>query len=109
MRKDACVVTPAVDILAVSDPHDLDDEPVVEDLVDDAIVAHTHPVCARLADHADRPRGTGLIGEQVDRSSDALLLPSRKTGQDLERSPRNLDAIDGHAKPRSAFTSSQGT
>jgi hypothetical protein len=93
----------------MSDPDDLDDEAVVEYLVDDAVVAHSHAVRTRLADNANRPWWTGPLGQQVDGSSDALLLLSRKTGQDLERSPRNLDPIDSHRKPRSAFTSSQGT
>ena len=93
----------------MSNPDDLDDEAVVEDLVDDAIVADLHPVRVRLADKADRPWGTWLLGQQVDGSSDALLLLSRKTGQDLERSPRNSYAVDGQSRPKSAFTSSQGT
>ena len=93
----------------MSDPDDLDDEAVVEDLVHDAIVADPYPVRMRVADNADRPWGAGLLGQQVDGSSDALLLLPRKTEQDLDRSPRDLDPIDGHRKPRSAFTSSQGT
>jgi hypothetical protein len=98
-----------VHIPPVPDLDDLDDETVVEYLVGDPVVADPHPICMRLADDADAPRGPWLVGEEVDGSSDALLLLSRKAGKDLERSSSDLHPIGGHCNPRSAFTSSQGT
>ncbi len=93
----------------MSDSDDENDQAVVDDLVEDAVVANPHSVHMRLADEANCPGRAGLLGEEVDGSADALLLTSRKGGQDPESSPRDLDAIDRHRKPRSAFTSSQGT
>ena len=40
-------VSAAVHVASVSDPDHMDDEPVVEHLIDDAVVADTHPIRAR--------------------------------------------------------------
>lgn len=58
----------------MADAHDLDDEPVVEYLVDDAVVADAYPVSAGFAGHRHASWWTGIVSEKVDGRPDPLLL-----------------------------------
>jgi hypothetical protein len=61
-----------VDLSAMRDAQNEDQEPVVLDRVDDAVVADPDPPPPRVAtaEHL-RPRGSGIDAEQLDRAHDA--------------------------------------
>jgi hypothetical protein len=99
----------AVDVATMTDPHDLDHEPVVEHLIDDPVVAHSHSIGVRLAGQRHAPRRPRVLGQQIDRGANPLLLLPRERGESLDRPASDLDPVGGHTRPRSALTSSQGT
>ena len=64
----------SVGLAAVTDPDDVDQEHVVEDLVDDPVVADpdpVHRVLARYRDAVGRPR---VVSEKIECRADPLLL-----------------------------------
>ena len=63
-----------VDVPAVSDSDDLDDEAAVEDLVDDPVVPDPHPIGVGLTSHRHAPRWAWLLGQEIDRRSNPLLV-----------------------------------
>jgi len=98
-----------IDIAAVAYPDHLDNQSIIEDLVDDAVVANPDAVDAPFALGLRRARWSGLLGQEVDGGPDPLLLTSGKACERADGPAGNLDPIAAHARPRSAFTSSQGT
>ena len=94
----------------MSDADILDHEAVVENLVDDAEVAYSNPVGVGFTDHGDAARGPRVVGQQVDRGTDSLLVSSLQRGQGPLGTAGDLDVISPcHVSPSSALTSSQGT
>lgn len=68
-----------LDIAAMADTDDLNHQAVVDDLVEDPIVADAHPVDGFLAYQGDAARWPRLIGQKiyiVDRSGRALVTTS---------------------------------
>lgn len=98
-----------VDVAPMTDPDDLDDEPVVEHLVDDAVVADAHSVGVRFTGHRHASRWSGVLSQEIDRGADPLLFAPRQRSHRLDGAAGNLDAVRRHTRPRSALTSSQGT
>ncbi len=96
-----------VDVASVPKADDDDQQHVVLDGVDDAVIAHADPesgtalkcTCARRA---------RVLGEQRDRT----LNPTADLGVELAQSAyggwAKLDAIGAHSQPRSALTCAQG-
>jgi hypothetical protein len=64
-------------IPTVSDPDHLNHQLVVEDLVDDSVVAYPDSVGANLSDQLGRCRRTRLASQQIDGSANSLLFPPR--------------------------------
>ena len=77
-KQDHGVCLLPVDVAAVTDAYHLDDEPIIEHLVDDAVVADPHAVGARFADEGDAPRRAWGVGKEIDRRPHSLLLPARQ-------------------------------
>ncbi len=98
-----------VDVPAVTDPDDVDDEVVVEDLVDDPIVPDSHPVDMRFSGHRHTSRWAWLLSQEIDRRSNPLLVPAGKALHDLCSTASDADLVGAHVRPSSAFTCSQGT
>lgn len=73
-----------VDVAAVSELEDEDEQFVVVDLVNDAVVAGPDPPLARAADQAGRGRWPWVVGEQLecglDPSTDLRVLFAELTG-----------------------------
>jgi len=63
-----------IDVVTVADAYDVDDEVVVDDLIDDPEVTDSHPVGRTLTAENNAPRRPRLVGQQVDRRSDSLLI-----------------------------------
>jgi hypothetical protein len=59
-----------VDVAAVPERDDNDQEDVVDDGVDDPVVADSHPI-ARSASQTPRGRWTRILGQECDRCPDA--------------------------------------
>jgi hypothetical protein len=76
-RSSTALCSASIDVAAVSDPHDVDHEAVIEDLVHDPIAADADPVGILLAGELAAPGWAGVVGEQVDRGTDPLLLAAR--------------------------------
>lgn len=93
----------------MTDTDDVDDKAIVEDLVDNAVIADTHPVRTGFTRQRHTPGRSRILGQQVDRHLDTPLLPARKGSQRLDCSAGDVDAITLQSRPRSALTSSQGT
>lgn len=91
----------------MTDPYHLYDEDPVQDLVNDAIVAHAHSVRGFLAPKGDAQGRTRVISEKIQSRADALLVASL---QRLKRTPGSTrqSNLVGHARPRSALTCSHG-
>jgi len=93
----------------VADADDLHDQPVVDDVVDDAVVARTNPIRAILTRQLDAARWSWVIRKQIDRGAHPLLVGSRQPLKSPHRPAGDLDTVAlAHANPRSALTSSQG-
>jgi hypothetical protein len=93
----------------MADADDQYDEPVVMNLVDDPVVTDAHPIHTVLSFEGDTPRRSRFVCEEIDRSSNPLLLAPWELGKRLDGSPGNRDFVVAHASPKSALTSSQGT
>src|SRR5207302_435848 len=63
-----------VNVTPVSDSDHLDDEPVIEHLVDDAVVADANPVGPVLAGESDAARRSRRPGKEVNRRPNPLLI-----------------------------------
>jgi hypothetical protein len=61
----------AVDVLAMADPYHSDDQTVIEDLVEDPVVAGTHTVGVPLALELGASRWPRLLREQIDGRTNA--------------------------------------
>lgn len=66
----------SVDVSPVANANHLDDQALVEDLVDDAVVADTDAVGPRFPDQLRGSGRSGLTCEQVDGGPDSLLIPA---------------------------------
>src|SRR5262245_20929800 len=98
-----------VHVAAMSDPHDVDDEASIEDLVDDPVVADAHPVGVVFAGELAACGWVRIVGEEVDGGADPLLFPAWQRCERSDGSASDLDLVLAHVRPSSAFTSSQGT
>lgn len=79
--------------------HELNQESVVEDLVDDAVVPGADPVGVRLADQGDAPGRPRVLGEQVDRRTHSLLVLA---GERRDRFPRPAGDALPSAQPETS-------
>lgn len=93
----------------MTDPNNLDHQPIVEDLVDDPIVTNLYAIRPAFTGELGRSWRSGRRGEQVDGGTDPLLFLARKGRKESDRPTSQLDAECAHVRPRSALTSSQGT
>ena len=98
-----------VHVAAMPDPHDVDDEAAIEDLVDDPVVANAHPIGVVFARQLAARGWARIVGEEVDRGADPLLFPAWQRRERSDGSASDLDLVLAHARPSSAFTSSHGT
>ena len=92
----------------MSHAHDMHEEAIIEDLVDDPVIAHADPIGMRFTRQDHTAGWTWVLRQQVDRHLDTPLLPTRQGGERLGGPACNLDAVPLHPRPSSAFTSSQG-
>ncbi len=70
----------AIDLPAMSDPYDEDDEHLVEYFVDDAVVTYANPTQAeKLALQNTSPEGT--LSQVVDRTDDSPALRLRNASE----------------------------
>ena len=85
----------------VPERHDDDQQDVVLDCVDDAVVADAH---AHAGSPAERPcrRWARILGEESDGALDATSDGRVELPERTESSRAQLDAV-GHAQPRSAL------
>ena len=98
-----------VDLASMTDPDDVDQEHSVEDLIDDPVVADAHPVNRILTLHRDAVRRPRVVGQQIQRRPDPLLLATLQCRECPTGSPRQPDLVHrGHDRPRSALTCSHG-
>lgn len=80
------------------------------DFVDDPVVTDPDPICVLYAGQLRAARRSRCLTQQIDSGSDSLLLRPRQFGDGLDGAAGDLDPVLlGHARPRSALTSSQGT
>lgn len=93
----------------MSDPDDVDYEPIVEDLVDDPIYPDAHSVSVVLTGQFGGSGRSGVVREEIDGGTNPLLFLTGQPGEGLDRPPGDLDAVATQWRPRSALTSSQGT
>jgi hypothetical protein len=93
----------AVDLSAVTDRDDQDDEDLVADLVDDAVIARTDAPFALASGELHRAGRPGLVGEQLDRGLHAAACWEVELAQLPHGCRCDLDAV-GHARPRSTLT-----
>jgi hypothetical protein len=98
-----------VDVSTVSDPHDMNYEAIVKDLVHDPVHPDTHPIGVVLTGQLRASGRSGIICEQIDRGAHSLLFLAGQRSECLDRASGDVDAVATHRRPRSAFTSSQGT
>lgn len=77
-----------VDLAAMTDPDDVDQEHSVEDLVDDPVVADANPVDAVLALQCDAIRWPWVTGQDIQCCPDALLLATQAQRHLPDCSPR---------------------
>ena len=86
----------SVDVAAVADPDDLDHESVVDDVVDDPVVAYPHAVCGRFAGELDAARRTWLVRQQVDRCPNSELVSAFEPGDRLDGLTGDFDRVSTH-------------
>lgn len=92
----------------VFDPHDVDRQPIVEDLVDDPVRRDTHPVGVVLIGQPSTAGRSGMVPEEIDIGADSLLFLRGQPREGLDRSAGDLHPVASHCRLRSALTSSQG-
>ena len=96
-----------VNVASVSEPDDDDQQDVVLNGVEEAVVADSNSktwsalYCARTG----RAR---IFGKQSNRASDASTDRGVELAQGTDGTWAELDPISAHAQPRSALTCSQG-
>jgi hypothetical protein len=93
---------PVVDIAPVPDGDDDDQQDVISDRVDDAVVADADPEAGSSSQRACCGR-TRVLSEERDGTLDALADRRIELLQRANRSGTQLDAV-AHAQPRSALT-----
>ena len=86
-----------------------DDEAIVEDFVNNSVVADPDSIRTVLTFERNAARWTRLVRQQIDRGADSLLLASGQTSKCPHCPPSDLDLVAAHSRPRSALTSSHGT
>lgn len=99
----------SVGVAPVTKADDLDQELVVEDLIDDPVVADAHPIRASFALQLYASWRAGIVSQQIQRSANSLLFAAWESAEPLRCPARDLDAVGTHSRPRSALTSSHGT
>ena len=98
-----------IDIAAMANTDHLDHQAGVDHLVQDPVVANAHSVHGLLTCDSDAARGPRLVGQQIYRGSNPVLLLARQPGDRLDRPAGDLDGVPAHSSPSAALTSSQGT
>lgn len=63
----------------MSKPDNVHDELGVKDLVHDSEVTDPNPVDRVLALHRDAGRWSGILAQEINRGSNALLIPTLKS------------------------------
>jgi len=98
------------DLAGVSDPHDMDEQDGVEDLVHDPVVANPDPLQRVLPLHRHAVRRAGIVGQRFQCRSDPLRLTSlQRPSERSARDPREFHVVSpDHVKPRSALFCSHG-
>lgn len=97
----------SVDLAPMPDGEPKDQQGVVLDLVDHAVVAGAHPPLSRSAHQPSRGRRARVVGQQLDRRLDAPPGRRVEPAELTRRCGRERDQV-GHVRPRSALTCSQG-
>jgi hypothetical protein len=93
----------------MTDPDDIDQEHSLKNLVDDPVVADANPVDRVLTLHRDAVQRQRVVGEQIQRCPDPLLLATLQCRECPGGSPSEPDFVRrGHDRPRSALTCSHG-
>ena len=98
-----------MDIAAMANTDHVDHQAGVGHLVQDPVVANAHAVHGLLTSESDAARGPRLVGQQIYRCSNPVLLPARQPGDRLDRPAGDPDGVPAHSSPSAALTSSQGT
>ena len=93
----------------MADSHDVNHQASIDDFVEDPVIADTHSIHRILPGKLGATRGARFVREEINRSPHSLLFGSRKRGNQLHRTARDLDVVAAHSSPSIAFTSSQGT
>lgn len=102
----ALALVPTVDSLAVPECNDDDEQDIILDGVDNAVV--THPDSVGVAgSELLCAWGSGVLAKQGDCPPNSRGVRSRDGTQSFDRAGPKLNAI-GHCQPRSALTCSQG-
>lgn len=89
------------------DGDDENEQHVVLDGIDDAVVTGTDPELTGTARESSSARGSGFLGQHVERSLDAPSSRRVESSELPHGRGEQLDAVR-HASPRSALTSAQG-
>ena len=63
------------------DAHDVNDEYVVDDLVDDSVVTHANAIHTVLTCHRDACRWAWILSEKLDGGANSLLIAALECGQ----------------------------
>ena len=99
----------AVDVAAMGDPHDLDDQAPVDHLIDDPVVSDARPVNGVLADQWNASGWPRLGGQEVYSSSNPDLVVGGQPSDRPDRAPGDLNLVPLHYRPSAALTSSHAT
>ena len=87
------------------DAHDVDEQYVINYFVDNSVVTHADAIHAIFTCQCDAGGRAGIFGEELDRGSNALLVPTLKCGKEFRRASRHANFVSGdHFRPSSAFT-----
>lgn len=95
-----------IGVASVPDRHDRDEQHIVFDRIDDAVVTDPDAVAGPTLKGA-RSRRTGIVREKRERALDTWPICGMDTTQPLQRRRSHLNPVRAH-QPRSDFTCSQG-
>jgi len=77
----------------MTNSYDVDNEAVVEHLIDDPEVTDSHAVGRTLTAENNAPRRPRLVGQQVDRRSNSLLICTTQACDRLDGAACDLDIV----------------
>lgn len=99
----------AIDVAAVANPDNVDQQHAIKDFVHDPVVADPNSVHRVLALYRHAIRRPRIVGEKIKSRTNAQLFATLKGGQRPHGPARKSDLVRScHDRPRSALTCSHG-